>query len=45
MKLNTTNIVQALARGYCTKRNEKKVLDANLINDMAKEILKLIKEK
>jgi len=26
---------QALARGYCTKRNEQKVLDPDLISDMA----------
>ena len=31
-------INQALARGYCTKRNEKKVLDASLIADMAEEV-------
>ncbi len=31
-------ISQALARGYCTKRNEHKILDPNLILDMAKEI-------
>lgn len=41
-------IRQALARGYCTKRNERKYLDANLIEDMAIEIEKyhkaLIKE-
>jgi len=29
---------QALARGYCTKRNEHKVLDPNLILDMAEEV-------
>ena len=31
---------QALARGYCTKRNEHKILDPNLILDMAEEIYK-----
>lgn len=31
-------ISQALARGYCTKRNEKKILDPHLILDMAKEV-------
>jgi hypothetical protein len=30
---------EALARGYCTKRNSKKVLDPDLIEDMGKEIL------
>ena len=33
-------ISQALARGYCTKRNEHKELDANLIADMAEEVYK-----
>jgi len=31
----------ALARGYCTDRNSKKVLDPDLIQDMAKEVMKL----
>ena len=31
----------ALARGYCTKRNENKVLDVDLIEDMVLEIEKL----
>lgn len=30
----------ALARGYCTKENEHKVLDAVLIEAMAQEVLK-----
>lgn len=34
--------LQALARGYCTKKNEKKVLDPDLINAMADQILPLI---
>ena len=31
----------ALARGYCTKRNSHKVLDSDLIEDMAIEVEKL----
>jgi hypothetical protein len=34
-----TQIRQALARGYCTPENEKKELDAELINAMTKEVL------
>ncbi len=34
-------IRQALARGYCTKRNGHKILDPDLIEDMAKEIEKI----
>lgn len=37
----TKEIRAALARGYCTKRNSKKVLDSDLIDDMAREIEKL----
>ncbi len=29
---------QALARGYCTKRNEEKIVDPDLIEDMITEI-------
>ena len=29
---------EALARAYCTERNKHKVLDPDLIGDMAKEI-------
>ncbi len=40
-KKTTLNwITQALARGYCSKRNEHKVLDPDLILDMAGEIYK-----
>ena len=31
-------INQALARGYCSDRNRKKILDSDLIVDMAKEV-------
>jgi len=43
--MNKVELVQALARGYCTKRNEHKELDVDLINDMAKEVMKLQKKK
>ena len=29
---------QALARGYCSDRNSKKILDPDLITDMAEEV-------
>ena len=35
-------IREALARGYCSKQNEHKVLDADLIEDMVIEVEKLI---
>jgi len=34
----------ALARGYCSKRNENKILDPDLIMDMKEEICKFIDE-
>lgn len=34
-------IKKALARGYCTERNSKKVLDPDLIVDMAEEVKKI----
>jgi hypothetical protein len=37
-----TLILQALARGYCSNRNKKKVLDPDLIEDMAKEVMDVI---
>jgi hypothetical protein len=35
-------IMQALARGYCTKRNEKKELDAELIEDMTDKVMQIV---
>ncbi|MEN6423334.1 MAG: hypothetical protein ABFD76_15450 [Smithella sp.] len=35
-----TQIREALARGYCSPENEKKVVDPDLIEAMTKEILK-----
>jgi hypothetical protein len=32
----------ALARGYCTSRNSVKIVDPDLIEDMAKEIMQLV---
>lgn len=40
MKLE--NILGALARGYCTKRNANKTLDVSLCEDMANEISLLL---
>lgn len=37
-------ILGALARGYCSKENKKKQLDADLIRGMEKEIVKLIEK-
>ena len=42
MENQKESIRGALARGYCTKRNGKKVLDSDLIEDMAKEIEDLL---
>lgn len=39
--MNETLLRQAMARGYCTPENEKKELDAVLINAMVKEILSI----
>ncbi len=36
------DILGALARGYCTDRNSKKVLDPDLIEDMLAEVLKVL---
>ena len=36
-------IQQALARGYCSKENEMKVLDSKLILAMALEVEKIIR--
>ena len=38
-------LIQALARGYCTKRNEKKILDPDLIEDMVIEALTALREE
>jgi len=37
-----SEILGALARGYCTERNKKKVVDPDLIEDMAREVLRTI---
>lgn len=37
-------IVGALARGYCTKENENKVLDPTLIEAMANEVEKVLED-
>ena len=38
------NVREALARGYCTERNKHKILDPDLIEDMAKDF-RLYQEK
>lgn len=40
---NTTEICMALVRGYCIGKNKKKVIDPDLINAMADEVLKILK--
>ena len=35
-------ILQALARGYCTPENKHKELDSTLINAMAEEVMKVL---
>lgn len=40
--MNTeTQVLQALARGYCTAENKGKELDNDLINAMAREVIKV----
>lgn len=36
------SILEALARGYCTKENEKKELDAMLCSAMADEVMQVL---
>ena len=42
--LRKDEIMGALARGYCSKENEKKELDATLILAMTDEVMKLLDE-
>ncbi len=37
-------IMQALARGYCSKENENKTLDATLIEAMTKEVMLVLED-
>ena len=37
-------VLGALARGYVTERNSGKILDPDLCEDMATEIMKVIEE-
>jgi hypothetical protein len=41
MQMNKAEIIGALARGYCTGENRKKVMDSALVLAMADEILAL----
>lgn len=36
--LDEEELMGSLARGYCTKRNEKKIVDPDLIEDMVEDI-------
>lgn len=38
--MNLERLLGALARGYCSDRNSHKVLDGELIEDMATEVKK-----
>ena len=39
-KMSVRKVRMAVARGYCTKRNEKKTLDTDLCSDISEEIVK-----
>ena len=41
MSFKRAEIMQALARGYCSDTNKSKVLDVDLIEAMADEVLNL----
>lgn len=41
MTATETLLGQALARGYCHKKNRDKVLDSDLISAMIEELMKL----
>ena len=41
MELTRNEVLQALARGFCTKANEHKTMDADLCNAMADEVMSL----
>ena len=41
-RVSREEILGALARGYCSNDNKDKVMDADLINDMADEVIKVI---
>jgi len=43
MVVNEEEIQGALARGYCSKENEQKVVDPTLIQAMTKEIHAMLK--
>ena len=38
-------IVQAMARGYCTDKNRRKILDPDLIDAMADEVMAVVNEQ
>ena len=41
MELNRTEVLQALARGFCAEKNSHKQMDADLCNAMADEVMAL----
>ena len=45
MKEAKDKILQALARGYCSEKNQNKVLDPDLIDSMANELLPIVNLK
>ena len=42
--MHRDKILQAVARGWCSKKNEKKVLDPDLAEAIADEIVIALKE-
>lgn len=42
--MDLRDIRQALARGYCHAENEKKELDAHLIEAMAQEVMEVLQQ-
>ena len=42
MMITLDDLYAALARGYCTRRNFGKVLDDELVEDMAVQVMQLL---
>ena len=45
MEISVRELLGPAARGYCTKENEKKVMDAVLLEAVCEEIVTYLKEK
>ena len=43
-EIKEDEILGALARGYCTKENEKKIVDIELCKAQAKEVMLYLEE-